>query len=321
MPQTSQGSVRTIRTRSWLPTTLFVLVFLAGAAFAVTKNPQYATMTLPVIDNWWWIALGFVAVQASFVCQAAVLKAFTLRPVGWRTAILGQYAAAASKVVAPAASGVLGLNARLLTQHGASLASALATVGATQVAQMGLTLVLIAIGLPLAGVVPSFTIPHGAHYWTIGAIVLSIVGGVVFYRQYRRTHKVRSFLNQLGSAVQLIGQMCRKPFRLVLAVGGSIALTGVLAVCMWSTAKAVGGSPEFVTAGVVMMVGAMLGAFVPTPGGVGGVEGAMIALYFSANENYETAVQAVLLFRILSFWIPAGVGLIAGMVLRKQKHL
>lgn len=328
MPQTSQGSaprqsgtIRTLPAKSWLPTLIFVAIFIAGTLFALIKNPQYASMSVPSIDNWWWIVLGFAAVQVSFVCQAAVLQAFAVRPLPWGVAILGQYAAAASKVVAPAASGVLGLNARLLTQNGATLASSVATVGATQVAQMGITVVLICIGLPLAGVVPTFTMPHGAHYWTVGAIVLALVGGVLFYRQYRRTKKVRAFFRQLGSALRLVSRMCRQPARLLLSVGGSVLLTGVLAVCMWSTAEAVGGSPEFVTAAVVMMVGAMLGAFVPTPGGVGGVEGAMIALYFSAGENYEIAVQAVLLFRILSFWIPAGLGLLAGVYLRRRGHL
>ena len=46
----------------------------------------------------------------------------------------------------------------------------------------------------------------------------------------------------------------------------------------------------------------------PTPGGLGAVEAALAAGLTATGMAAATAVSAVLLFRLLTFWLPVPVG-------------
>ena len=59
------------------------------------------------------------------------------------------------------------------------------------------------------------------------------------------------------------------------------------------------------------MTGSALGAIVPTPGGVGAVEAALTAGLVAAGLHGTEAASAVLLFRLLTFWLPVPIGWVA----------
>ena len=48
----------------------------------------------------------------------------------------------------------------------------------------------------------------------------------------------------------------------------------------------------------------MLGNLLPMPGGVGGVEGGMIASFVAFGVDGGLAVVAVLVYRAFTFWLP-----------------
>ena len=72
--------------------------------------------------------------------------------------------------------------------------------------------------------------------------------------------------------------------------------------------KALGGSVALASVAVVYLTGSAVGSIVPTPGGLGAVEAALSAGLTAAGLHGATAVSAVLLFRILTFWLPVPVG-------------
>ena len=61
----------------------------------------------------------------------------------------------------------------------------------------------------------------------------------------------------------------------------------------------------------------MLGNLLPMPGGVGGVEGGMIASFVAFGVDAGLAVVAVLIYRAFTFWLPLIPGVIAFFQLRK----
>lgn len=301
-------------------------IFLIVAGWAFFTNENLAQSAIPSISgsNWWWVALGIVGVAASFVCAAAVLIGLATTHLTWHVAIIAQWAAAGSKVVTPASSGVLGVNTRLLVQHGVKLGTAVTTVGATQVAQLGLTVVLVALFAPAVGVRPRFSLPPASSAWIIAALAVAGIGAAIGYWQYRKRPRTPGGLTmeqRFGTALRSALATAQSPRRLMLVVGGSIGLTFSLAVCMWSMVQAVGGHCTFLVAAFVMMVGAGLGNFVPTPGGVGGVEASMVAVFLATGQSSEVALQAVLMFRLLSFWLPAPLGALAAYWLHRHHHL
>jgi putative heme transporter len=61
----------------------------------------------------------------------------------------------------------------------------------------------------------------------------------------------------------------------------------------------------------------MPGNVVPLPGGVGGVEGAMIGAFLAFGVAGGLAVVAVLSYRAFAFWLPMVPGVLAYLRLRR----
>ena len=77
---------------------------------------------------------------------------------------------------------------------------------------------------------------------------------------------------------------------------------------MWASIEAFGGDVNFVTVTIVTMVGGTLASAAPTPGGVGAVEAALIGGLAAFGVSAAVAVPAVLLYRILTCWLPVFLG-------------
>jgi uncharacterized protein (TIRG00374 family) len=65
---------------------------------------------------------------------------------------------------------------------------------------------------------------------------------------------------------------------------------------------------SFAKAGALYMIANTVGSAVPTPGGVGGIEAALTAVLLSFGVDSATAAAIVLLFRLLTFWLPTVPG-------------
>ncbi|MHB8533488.1 MAG: flippase-like domain-containing protein, partial [Solirubrobacteraceae bacterium] len=85
---------------------------------------------------------------------------------------------------------------------------------------------------------------------------------------------------------------------------------------LWAMFHAFGQPPSFTVIWMAYFVGT-LGNLLPLPGGLGGVEGAMIGAFAAFGVNLELAVLAVLSYRAISFWLPTGPGAIAYFQLRR----
>ena len=72
---------------------------------------------------------------------------------------------------------------------------------------------------------------------------------------------------------------------------------------------------------MVYLAGATLGQAAPTPGGLGAVEAALAGGLTIAGLDSGIAVSAVLLFRLITFWIPTLPGYISFNWLTKQGAL
>ena len=72
---------------------------------------------------------------------------------------------------------------------------------------------------------------------------------------------------------------------------------------------------------IVTMVGGTLASAAPTPGGVGAVEAALIGGLAAFGVPAATAVPAVLLYRVITCWLPLFVGWLAMKWLTKKEMI
>jgi uncharacterized membrane protein YbhN (UPF0104 family) len=69
------------------------------------------------------------------------------------------------------------------------------------------------------------------------------------------------------------------------------------------------------------MLGSAAGSAVPVPAGLGSTEAALIAVLISVHVPAPHAVEEVLIFRLLTFWTPAAVGILATHTLRRRRAI
>ena len=143
--------------------------------------------------------------------------------------------------------------------------------------------------------------------YLIAGLALGLIGAFLFVPKLRRwlATAVRPRLREvLGDLVEL----AREPKRLALIVLGCAATTLGAALALWASIEAFGGDTSFVTVTIVTMVGGTLASAAPTPGGVGAVEAALIGGLAAFGVPAAIAVPSVLLYRVLTCWLPVFIG-------------
>jgi uncharacterized membrane protein YbhN (UPF0104 family) len=99
--------------------------------------------------------------------------------------------------------------------------------------------------------------------------------------------------------------------RIITALIFSICLTSFFTLSLLACLEAVGVHLAFTKTLLVLTFGVVGGTVVPTPGGIGGVEAAMVAGFVAYGLPGSYALAAVLLYRILTYWLALGIGAVA----------
>jgi uncharacterized protein (TIRG00374 family) len=113
-----------------------------------------------------------------------------------------------------------------------------------------------------------------------------------------------------GIRVQLMAYEHR-PGRTFSALLTQMALTLSNVLCLSYSAKAVGVHLSFVVILIIFTFGSGIRNITPTPGGLGGFEAGLIAGFVAYHVVSADALAAVLLYRLISYWVPLVFGLIA----------
>lgn len=139
----------------------------------------------------------------------------------------------------------------------------------------------------------------------------------VMRRQVVRESHVDGWLDNLFAGMRRMTTH-RGSFRTTLLAACAFWFFDLL--CLWSTFYAFGYRIGLGHLLVGYVVAFSIGTLAPTPGGLGAVEGIMIALYASFGVSTPAAVAVVLVYRIINFWLPVIPGLVAYAVLRPGRQ-
>ena len=111
---------------------------------------------------------------------------------------------------------------------------------------------------------------------------------------------------------QILGS--RWPEAIALSIGRWIFEYIVLLTIL----VAIGAAPNPVLVLLAMTVGALLNLIPLTPGGIGFVEVGLTGTLIAAGVATKAALLATLAFRLMTFWIPLPIGLLAAYVFRRR---
>ncbi|KUL56621.1 MULTISPECIES: lysylphosphatidylglycerol synthase transmembrane domain-containing protein [Streptomyces] len=297
--------------------------FCAGAFAAYFLLSQFTHLKLGALvgeANWIWVVFALVFSALTYLAAALSLLGFVPEKVPLPRTVLAQVAASFVKLVAPAAVGGVALNTRFLQRAGVRPGLAVASVGASQLFGLASHIVLLLTFGYITGtertpaLSPSRTVIAGL---LTAAVLVLVVTAIPVLRKFVST-RVRSLF---AGVVPRMLDVLQRPKKLLTGIGGTLLLTAANVMCLDASIRAFGGELSYASIAVVFLAGNALGSAAPTPGGVGAVEAALIAGLTFAGLPYETAAPAVLLFRLMVFWLPVLPGWVAFTHLTRKEAL
>jgi uncharacterized protein (TIRG00374 family) len=270
-----------------------------------------------------WMAIAVVFELLSCASYVLMFRPIFCRAMGWRTSweIAGSELAVGSIVPASGAAGVA-LGAWVLNRGG---------MPPEKIARRSVAFLLIKssvnfVAVALIGAVMIFTsdqplwLTAGPAALAAGAIGLVLI--VPRFGPGQRPEKDASWLRRAvaatrkalidgtAEAIEIVKE--RDVLVLVGAIGYWVWDNAVL----WATFHAVGASVPLSVVLMGYLIG-QIGGLLPIPGGVGGIDGGLIGTLIVYGAPAAATTAAVLLYRVILFWIPLLTGAVAFASLRK----
>ncbi|WP_030944339.1 lysylphosphatidylglycerol synthase transmembrane domain-containing protein [Streptomyces sp. NRRL S-646] len=270
--------------------------------------------------DWWWL---LAVVPVTFISQAfstCVQLGSVPGRLPFGPTYQVQFASSFLNRITPGNVGGMALNLRYLQKTGIETGAATASIGVQSLAGAVANTVVAAVFFAAAGQHHGgvhLDVPAGKYALPVIALVLATGGLLGLTPPGRRLlrEKVWPFLRAAGSTLTGIAS---DPAKLVVGVVGALGLPLVQIVGLALSLHALGGHLPFVQLGAAYMAARLLANAAPVPGGLGAFEAGLIAALTALGVPAGPATSAVLVYRLLTFWLNVPLGGIAlGFVQRR----
>jgi uncharacterized protein (TIRG00374 family) len=279
-----------------------------------------------------WLVLGVALKVLSGLGYVAVFRMIFCRRMSWRVSYqVGMSELGANALFPTGGAGGLALGAWALKRGGMDGAEvARRTVAFFLLTSVPNVLGVIVIGAALAtGLVSGegnlllTAVPAAI---ALSAIVLALLSGRIARRWAahleqdgghelsRRGRVLMHGLTAVGDGVEEAVVLLREGN--VLLLGGMAAYLVFDVMILWATFRAFGGAPPLAILWIAYLIGE-LGGLIPVPGGIGGVDAGLVGTLALYNVGLTAGTSAVLAYRAIALWVPAVLGAIAFVGLRR----
>ena len=315
-PPTEPAQLQRINLR----TVISVTGLTVAAYFLLTQLGKVDLGSVLGSVKWQWAGIALALSVLTYVGATLSFMGFVPEPLSFFRTLTAQAAASFVNLLAPSSLGGAALNARYLERSGVEPALAVASVGVSQVAAFAIHLSMLLLFGILAGSArdTSLTPPQSA----VVIVVLVVAAATVFLLLPFGRRVLQSRIRpMLGRVVPRLISVLQQPSRLATGLSGNLMLNLAYVFCLVASVRAFGGTLGFAAIAVVYLAGSAVGSLVPSPGGIGAIEAALAAGLTSAGVPGAIAVSAVLLFRIVTFWLPIAPGYLAFHYLQRRDLL
>ncbi|UTT59570.1 flippase-like domain-containing protein [Cellulosimicrobium cellulans] len=300
--------------------TILTLVLVIAAVTALVTSFNFDQIATAVTEaNPWFAVLSFALGILTWVGAALTLAAFSPKRLSMWRVTLTQAAGSYIALAAPAGIGPAALNLRLLTKRGISTPMAVATVALVQVSQFVVTILILVVLSVFTGEGGLVQLPSTTVLLAIGGVALAVLATLLVpaVRTWALA-KIRPTVQQVWPR---LSEMLGQPGRLALGFAGNIVMTLGYVLAFDAALAAFGQELDLVDVAVIYLVGNAAGAAVPTPGGLGAIELALIAGLTAAQVPPAIATSVAMLFRVATYWARIPIGWFAMRFLQKRGDL
>jgi uncharacterized protein (TIRG00374 family) len=272
--------------------------------------------------HWWWV---LAAVPALFVAQGfSTLLQLGAIPADlpFGSTYLVSFAGSFLNRVTPNNVGGMALNFRYQQKAGVESGAATASVGLQTVTAMAANLLLLAVFLARTGRNTSVHLSFHVHQWVLVLITAALVACALFGLTPRGRlffhDKIWGFIRSAGTAIAVVA---KSPRHLALIGVGALGGPLVQIVALWLCVHALGGQLPFVQVGAIYLGGHLVASAAPVPGGLGALEAALIAGLSAIGMPVGAAASAVLIYRLLTYWLTIPVGWVSLKVAEERGYV
>ncbi len=291
------------------------------AVFIYVIAPQFGSFkqafsSIHINHPIWLIPLA-VASLCTYFFTGAIYASLAQVPLKIREAALVQLAASFMSKILPGGIGGTSLNVKYLTRSGMDATDTSAVIATQSVIGFGMFAVPLVVFLILngQGVSQIFHIKPNVKYFIIGIIVATILAVLLV-----AIRKLRVFAaKKLYEFIESIRNITTPGRELGLASLASLAVTLAYVACLFAAFRAF-DIPLGISAAILVYASAVIArSAIPTPGGLGPLEAAMIGAMIGLGISKELALSAVILYRLATFWLPIPFSILAYKVITTKK--
>jgi uncharacterized membrane protein YbhN (UPF0104 family) len=303
-----------------------ILLGLAGAVMVAVlatrlRSDLMSQLSAVPRPRWPWLAICGVGAAGYYAASGLNLKAAAGTDGSVGTLTASQLAAAAANRIIPAGIGAIAVNVRFLEKRGLSKTAGFTSVGVSRASCLlahGACMALIAAFGATGGTdATSVGVPSFGPVWLYAGVGVIVVVTVTLAHP-----RVRARVAPAARTVRShVGALVRSPRRAGLLTASAFGTKVTSVVALWSTVRAFDGHVPILTVAAVFLLGAAVAGVAPTAGNVGALEPALAIGLTAAGGGASAMLAAVLVYRIITYWLPILPGLASLAALRRRGEL
>ncbi|WP_089104496.1 lysylphosphatidylglycerol synthase domain-containing protein [Streptomyces hyaluromycini] len=304
--------------RTWQLAVTAAVTVAAGWLLAAHRHTMDAGADRLAVADRDWLLAGGAAALATWVCAAVAQQGAVAERLPAGRLVAAQFAACAANHVLPAGVGASAVNLRFLTRCGLSTARS-ATALAVKAAAGALVRFALAAVLLLASPRPLRlppAVPRASLLLPAVGCAVAVVLAVALSRPVR--HRARGAVRHVLADVRAVHGSRSRACALW---GGSVGFALLHAAVLVAVVRAL---EVTVPAGHVLLaylVASGAAVLLPTPGGLGSLDAALVLTLTAAGAPAAAALSAVFGYRMLTGWLPLLPGLLVLALLTRRSVL
>jgi uncharacterized membrane protein YbhN (UPF0104 family) len=256
----------------------------------------------------YWLAAAGLAAAMSWLASAVAQQGSVPARLPFGPLLATQLAGTFANQFSPAGVGAGAVNARFLVKKAVALPAAFTAVAVNAAA--GVVVHVVALVLVLAafpGTLPPLSLPsigQSGVALTVGAVVVATVAAAALSLPGVRRRLRHAYDVALSTGRDGMRELSRRPERLVQLFLGSLAVTACHVLTLYAVLHALGAGIALPSVASAYLLATSAAAFLPSPGGAGGLEAAFGITLIGLGVPAAITVAAVLGYRLMTLWLP-----------------
>lgn len=285
---------------------LALLVVVLLAFYVVLPQVSYFDKSFSAVwhANRAWLGLAAVFAIGTYAMASLVYLALAIKKIKYTPTLIVQFAGMFVNRLLPAGLGAMSVSfAYLLRQrHNKAQAASVVLLNNSLGVVGHIMLLSTALLINRETIQPS-KLHLGRGIYFTALFIAVFITAILWFKKLRNFAK-----RQIKEARKALSYYKSRSWKLLLGVLFSIGITVCYAGCLLACIHAVGLSLSFTKVLIVLTAGIAGGTAVPTPGGLGAIEAALVGALVAYGFSSSDAFAAALTYRMFTFWIPLFFG-------------